>query len=84
MHNLHRSTSEKKKKLQAELENSGVQTRSFFYPMHMQPPLKKYSDPDKRCINAERLYETGLALPIHSGMSDDKIKYICNVLISNS
>lgn len=76
-------TSSKKDHLAEVLTASGVQTRSFFYPMHLQPPLLRFSDKNRPCVNAEKLYNTGLALPIHSGMTEDKITFICDT-ISNA
>ena len=75
-------TSEKKVSIQRLLEEKGVQTRSFFYPMHLQPPLQKYRGADCRCPNSEILYEQGLALPIHSGVSTEMIEHICGIIRS--
>lgn len=77
-------TSINKNKIASELEKGGVQIRSFFYPMHMQPPLQQYANPEKRCLNSEILYEHGLALPIHSNVTHDDIEYICDIIKSNS
>ncbi len=51
-------------KLSTSLLSKGIQTRPFFYPMHRQPMLKRYSwFREERLIVAERLYEQGLYLP---------------------
>ena len=75
-------TSVKKISIQKLLEENGVQTRSFFYPMHLQPPLQKYRGSDCRCPNAEILYDQGLALPIHDGVTPEMIERICGIIRS--
>ena len=60
------------------LEKNNIQTRRFFYPMSKQPPLKEFSN--GICVNSNRLYDTGICLPIHSEVSDDDIKLISNTL----
>ena len=73
-------TSAKKEQISNHLEKNGVQTRSYFYPMHMQPMLTKY----KRSIDmsvSEKLFETGVCLPIHNGLSDDEIRSICELVL---
>lgn len=73
-------TSENKKSIQKALEEKGVQTRSFFYPMHLQPPLQKYRGADNFCPNAEILYDQGVALPIHDGVTTEMIERICEII----
>ena len=58
-------TSQKKEKIVEALESSGIQTRSFFYPMHLQPALKMFVSEETKIPNAEKLFHTGIALPIH-------------------
>jgi perosamine synthetase len=49
----------------------GIQTRPFFYPMHLQPVFKKYPWFKKeRLVVSEDLYEQGFYLP--SGLSLSK------------
>jgi perosamine synthetase len=64
------------------LEESGVESRSFFYPMHQQPPLKKFVK-DGQCFNvSENLHDTGICLPLHTGLKFSDIEYICNIIKS--
>ena len=63
-----------------KLINSNVQTRRFFYPMHLQPALKKYKL--KKCVNSQFLYEHGLCLPVHRKISRRDIKKIVNIFNS--
>ena len=65
-----------KNELSAHLEKSGIQTRSFFYPLHKQTKLKKYRRVGKIEVSSE-LYKTGICLPIHAHISDENVKYIC-------
>jgi len=65
-----------KNELVRYLEKNKIQTRSFFYPLSLQPKLKKYKN-DKG-ENAKRLYDTGICLPIHHLLENKDINYICN------
>lgn len=69
---------EAKDRLQAALEAAGVQTRSFFYPMHLQPMLREYAAGPLPV--AERLYETGTCLPIHPFLTEGDIDRIAETI----
>ena len=57
-----------------ELAVNGIGTRPFFYPMHLQPVLKKMNFfHGEKYINSEKLYSKGLYLPSGLGISDDNI-----------
>lgn len=60
------------------LEANGIQTRGFFYPMHLQPKLR--SEPLQRLPVAEDLYRRGLCLPIHHHLTDAQIDRIAGVI----
>jgi perosamine synthetase len=60
------------------LEANGIQTRSFFYPLHKQPALTKYSRGPLPV--AESLYERGVCLPIHVSLSTSDIDEISQVI----
>lgn len=66
------------------LKQQGVETRSFFYPMHLQPVYR--NNPDIDCSGkypvAEQLYEQGLYLPSSSHLSGEQIKKISAALKS--
>ncbi|MBZ0128014.1 MAG: DegT/DnrJ/EryC1/StrS family aminotransferase [Rhodobacteraceae bacterium] len=66
--------------LAAALDAAGVQTRSFFYPMHRQPPLEKYHRATNDMAVSERLYEEGLLLPVHIEVSEEDVHYMCDVV----
>lgn len=60
--------------LMKELAVNGIGTRPFFYPMHLQPVLKKMNFfHGEKYINSEKLYSKGLYLPSGLGISDDNI-----------
>ena len=55
----------------------GIETRTFFCPMDLQPILKsKFSM--VACDNARRLWETGLYLPSSTKLTKNEIEFISN------
>ena len=63
--------------LQARLGEAGVDTRTFFCPMNLQPALRKR--PDYRqvdCPVAESLWKTGLYLPSSHTLSEKIIREV--------
>ena len=60
------------------LADAGVETRSYFMPMHLQPWLTQYAD--REFPVAEDLYRRGFYLPLYPGMEPADVEYICNVL----
>jgi perosamine synthetase len=63
------------------LEERGIESRTFFFPMHEQPVfqgMKIFSD--NHYPVAEDLGRRGLYLPSSSGLSDDEIRYVCDTL----
>ena len=62
-----------------KLEKAGIQTRPFFYPMHLQPVLKKYIKKGNYPV-AERIAKYGLYLPSGLGLKDSEIKQVCSAI----
>ena len=65
--------------LMEHLQDSGIETRTFFCPMNQQPCLQ--SCPDFRevpCPVADRLWETGLYLPSTYSLPEETIKKIAD------
>jgi len=60
------------------LENNNIQVRSFFYPMHRQPPLKEYTLANQVFNVSEELYKNGVCLPLHAYLTSSDIIYITN------
>ena len=68
-------------KVITHLEKEGIETRPFFYPIHLLPPYK-----DKRHVRlgvAEKLSTMGLNLPSGYQLSDDQIGEVTDLLRSN-
>ncbi len=65
------------------LRDRGVDTRPFFYPLHKQPMLSKYSlDTQPSLPVAERLGSQGLYLPSFVGITDDEVSFCAQQLIA--
>ena len=71
------------KEAREKLALRGIQTRPFFYPMHLQPVLNKLGINDnKKRIISENIYQRGFYIPTGLTLTDDKIEYI-SMLIKN-
>lgn len=68
-------------KLMNLLTENGVETRTFFYPLHKQPCYFKdeWSIDDKFPMSL-KMYNEGVCLPSFVGISDEEIKYICKII----
>lgn len=64
--------------LMQALQDKGIQTRGFFYPMHWQPKLR--SEPAAHLPNCEMLYAQGQCLPIHFKLQDSDLHMICDTI----
>jgi perosamine synthetase len=63
------------------LEEKGIESRTFFFPMHEQPVFQGMKIfPGERYPVAEDLGRRGLYLPSSSGLSDDEIRYVCDTI----
>ncbi len=62
----------------SELHKNGIGTRPFFYPLHLQPVLKKMETlkADNNLPNSEFLYERGFYIPSGLPLEDEEIEYI--------
>lgn len=60
----------------ARLKEKGVDTRTYFYPMHEQPVLSKYVQPGTLYPVSKHLSEVGLYLPSGLAISDEQIDYV--------
>jgi perosamine synthetase len=73
-----------KNELAKALNEKGIDTREFFYPMHMQPVFKKM--PVIECSGkypvSEMLCEQGFYLPSSSHLKPEQIKLICETIKS--
>lgn len=66
-------------KLRTFLGKNGIETRSFFIPLHLQPPyfIKKYQN---QFPNSEILAKTGLLLPSSPSLNEKDVKRICRLI----
>jgi perosamine synthetase len=60
------------------LEQAGIETRGFFYPMHLQPKLR--GTKPKSLPVAERLSAEGICLPVHVHLTDDQVADVIGVI----
>jgi len=63
------------------LERNRIQTRGFFCPLHRQPCLKYltrryYGEQEFPVSN--KLYDTGLSLPVFCDLTKEQIHYVCD------
>lgn len=70
--------SERQAEVVAALEQQGIETRSFFYPLHLQPALREYAS--EPLPVAEELYRKGLCLPVHQGLRPSEIDQISGII----
>jgi perosamine synthetase len=62
-----------------KMAEKGIQTRPFFYPMHLQPAFKKYSWFKKESLPvSENLYKYGFYLPSGLTLTDEQILKIAD------
>ena len=68
-------------RLMERLRKKGVDTRTFFIPMHQQPIIKKMGlAPKGRYPVAEKIAKQGLYLPSGSGLKRSQIQFICDAI----
>lgn len=67
--------------LMAHLAERGIETRTMFCPMHMQPALLSRGAVRRvRCPVAEELWDRGLYLPSSPSLSDEQLDRICDAI----
>jgi perosamine synthetase len=71
-------TEDKSDKLMEHLKENGVETRTFFYPLHKQPCFSELTQ--QQCSNSVYLYEHGLCLPVFPELKEEQIIYISNLI----
>ncbi len=73
---------QEKSKLIDYLENHGIQTRGFFYPLHRQPCFSYLDYKETDFPNSNYLYNNGLSLPIFPDLTKEQIELVCNTIIN--
>ena len=66
-------------RLRKLLAQKGIETRTFFLPMHLQPVYRNIKNIGNY-PNSELLAKTGLLLPSGSSLDSDKIEKISSVI----
>ncbi len=79
------SSKKTKDEIMNKLHDRGIETRSFFIPMHKQPAYYlKTVENAPNCKDvfpvAERISERGFYLPSSSNIADEEIEYICKTM----
>ena len=64
------------------MEESGIQTRRFFYPMHRQPWCSGSGNKDDDFPISNMAYDKGASLPVFCSLKEEEIEYVCNTLTS--
>lgn len=68
-------------KLMKELEKKGIETRTFFIPMHKQPVFQNMGlFKGENYPVAVELARRGMYLPSSSGLKEEEISYVCNAI----
>lgn len=63
-----------------KLLERGIDTRTYFFPLHTQPALQKYVSKDKKCPVSLKLSETGFYLPSGLTLKKHQINYVIKTL----
>ena len=71
-------TTSRRDEIETYMRENMIDTRGFFYPMHLQPKLKL--NPPQSLPISEKLNAQGLCLPVHRHISDEDAKRICEVI----
>jgi perosamine synthetase len=69
--------------LMKELEKKGIETRTFFIPINVQPVFQNrglFKFKGESYPVAEELSKKGMYLPSSSGLEEEEIKYVCDVI----
>ena len=68
--------------LKEYLLKNNIQTRDFFYPLHLQPCYKDYDFADRKFPVSEDVYEKGISLPSSCGLTNEQQDYIIENIIN--
>tara|TARA_R110000824_G_scaffold395454_1_gene596100 strand:- start:2365 stop:3465 length:1101 start_codon:yes stop_codon:yes gene_type:complete len=60
------------------LASNGVETRTFFYPLHKQPCYDDGQDKDENFSSSIELFNHGLCFPVYPDLTREEISYICD------
>lgn len=70
--------------IRQKLASDGIETRDYFFPLHLQPMMLKlfneYASSIEDLPNAEQLGATGFYLPTFYNIQQESIRYIAQCL----
>jgi perosamine synthetase len=74
-----------REQVRQKLLEKGIETRDFFYPMHLQPVFNKLGIAEKhaKLEVSEWLGENGFYLPSGSGLSDHEVTTVAEALLES-
>jgi perosamine synthetase len=81
-----RTTQEKdpSRNLMGFMKMNGVEPRSFFYPLHLQPCFDIWADDPRHDREhfgvSEHAYDSGVCLPSFAALTESQISYVCDVI----
>jgi perosamine synthetase len=65
-----------------QLDEQGIETRPFFYPMHILPPYEDRDGDDKFPVTTA-LSKRGINLPSSAKLSREDVKYVCQAITTS-
>ena len=69
--------------IQGYLAEKGIETRDFFYPMHLQPNLQEFAEHQKsKFERSTELYSRGMYLPSGVGTANEQIDTVAAEIIN--
>lgn len=66
-----------RKELMTSLERDGIETRTFFYPVHSQPVYRGLHEVGPFPI-ADNLSKRGINLPSGNNLTEDEVEFVCD------
>jgi len=66
--------------IMSQLADCGIETRPFFYPMHVLPMYQDHCQGQLFPV-ADRVSAQGINLPSSGNLSEDEIQYVCESLV---
>ena len=70
--------------LMSYMKKKNIETRTFFYPLHLQPCLtnldnnREYLSDDMQV--SVKLYKNGICLPSYPSIENEKVEYVCKTI----
>ena len=74
-------TYDEREEIMKQLEEKGIETRPFFYPLHQLPPYASLGSDEDFPVSC-RLVRGGISLPTHVGVTSEDAEYVSNELLS--